>query len=146
MPEKFTRAFAQRLDRVAPIHIVEGEDLMDVRPACAYVAPGGSHMEVELGPGGVPIIRVRQIAEHGAVPDLFDPDSRKNTRTVDAPWWQRMIFAPCGVNFHMEHHFMASVPCYKLGELRRHLRKHHALDGVREFRGYGELLRHVVVA
>lgn len=92
------------------------------------------------------IIRVRQIAEHGAVPDLFDPDARMNTRTVDAPWWQRMIFAPCGVNFHMEHHFMASVPCYKLGELREHLRKQHALDHVREFRGYGELLRHVVAA
>jgi fatty acid desaturase len=57
------------------------------------------------------IIRVRQIAEHAAVPDLFDPDPRRNTRTVDAPWWQRVVFAPCGVNFHMEHHFMASVPC-----------------------------------
>jgi fatty acid desaturase len=92
------------------------------------------------------IIRVRQIAEHAAVPDLFDPDSRRNTRTIDAPWWQRMIFAPCGVNFHMEHHFMASVPCYKLRELRQHLRRQHALDAVPEFRGYGQLLRHVVVA
>jgi fatty acid desaturase len=92
------------------------------------------------------IIRVRQVAEHGAVPDLFDPDARLNTRTVDAPWWQRMIFAPCGVNFHMEHHFMASVPCYKLRELREHLRSRHALDNVQEFHGYGQLLRHVVVA
>ncbi len=91
------------------------------------------------------IIRVRQVAEHGGVPDLFDPDPRLNTRTVDAPWWQRIILAPCGVNFHMEHHFMASVPCYKLRELRRHLRNRHALDAVREFCGYGELLRHVVV-
>jgi fatty acid desaturase len=92
------------------------------------------------------IIRIRQIAEHGAVPDLFDPDSRRNTRTVEAPWWQLMIFAPCGVNFHMEHHFMASVPCYKLRELREHLRRRHALDEVPQFRGYGALLRHVVVS
>ncbi|MCB1688069.1 MAG: fatty acid desaturase family protein [Halioglobus sp.] len=92
------------------------------------------------------IIRVRQIAEHAAVPNLFDPDSRLNTRTVDAPWWQRVIFAPCGVNFHMEHHFMASVPCYKLKELREHLRRRHALDGVPEFHGYGQVLRHVVIA
>ncbi|HEY6132136.1 MAG TPA: fatty acid desaturase family protein [Halioglobus sp.] len=91
------------------------------------------------------VIRVRQIAEHGAVPDLFDPDARLNTRTVEAPWWQRMLFAPCGVNFHMEHHFMASVPCYKLRELRQHLRSRHALDEVPEFHGYGALLRHVVV-
>ncbi len=92
------------------------------------------------------IIRVRQIAEHAAVPDLFDPDPRMNTRTIDAPWWQRIVFAPCAVNFHMEHHFMASVPCYKLRALRQHLRDRHALDEVPQFHGYGELLNHVVVA
>ena len=31
------------------------------------------------------IIRIRQVAEHAAVPDLYDPDPRLNTRTVDAP-------------------------------------------------------------
>ena len=92
------------------------------------------------------IIRVRQVAEHAAVPDLYNPDTRMNTRTVDAPWWQRLILVPNGVNFHLEHHFMASVPCYKLSELRELLRSRHALDGVPEFRGYGALLRHVVTA
>ena len=92
------------------------------------------------------VIRVRQVAEHAAVPDLYDADTRKHTRTVDAPWWQRLIFVPNGVNYHLEHHFMASVPCYKLGELREHLRRQQALQGVPEFRGYGELLRHVVAA
>jgi fatty acid desaturase len=92
------------------------------------------------------IIRIRQVAEHAAVPDLYDPDSRLNTRTVDAPWWQRLMFVPNGVNFHLEHHFMASVPCYRLRELREHLRRKNALDGVPEFPGYGALLRHVVVA
>ena len=90
------------------------------------------------------IIRIRQVAEHAAVPDLFDPDPRMNTRTVDAPWWQRLLFAPNGVNFHMEHHFMASVPCYRLGSLRRHLRARGALDGVPEYSGYGQVLRHAV--
>jgi fatty acid desaturase len=90
------------------------------------------------------IIRVRQVAEHAAVPDLFDPDPRRNTRTVDAPWWQRLVFAPNGVNYHMEHHFMASVPCYRLRELRKHLRLQHALDDVPVFRGYGQVLRHAV--
>jgi fatty acid desaturase len=90
------------------------------------------------------IIRVRQVAEHAAVPDLFDPDPRRNTRTVDAPWWQRLVFAPNGVNYHMEHHFMASVPCYRLRELREHLRLQHALDDVPVFRGYGQVLQHAV--
>ncbi len=90
------------------------------------------------------VIRVRQVAEHAAVPDLYDPDPRNNTRTVDAPWWQRLIFAPNNVNYHMEHHFMASVPCYRLPALRRHLREQGALDDVPVFTGYGQLLRHAV--
>ncbi|MEP1472910.1 MAG: fatty acid desaturase family protein [Halieaceae bacterium] len=90
------------------------------------------------------IIRVRQIAEHAAVPDLYDSDPRMNTRTVDAPWWQRLLFAPNGVNYHMEHHFMASVPCYRLAALRKHLRGREALVGVPQFHGYGALLRHAV--
>jgi fatty acid desaturase len=90
------------------------------------------------------IIRVRQVAEHAAVPDLFDPDPRMNTRTVDAPWWQRLLFAPNGVNYHMEHHFMASVPCYRLGALREHLRNRQALADVPVFRGYAQVLRHAV--
>jgi fatty acid desaturase len=92
------------------------------------------------------IIRVRQVAEHAAVPDLFDPDPRMNTRTVDAPWWQRLLFAPNGVNYHMEHHFMASVPCYRLGALREHLRNRQALANVPVFRGYAQVLRHAVAA
>jgi len=91
------------------------------------------------------VIRVRQVAEHAAVPDLYDPDPRMNTRTVEAPWWQRMILAPNGVNYHLEHHFMASVPCYRLAALHAHLKQRRALDGVPVFRGYGQLLRHAVV-
>lgn len=90
------------------------------------------------------IVRIRQVAEHAAVPDLYDPDVRMNTRTVEAPWWQCMLFAPNGVNYHMEHHFMASVPCYRLRALREHLRGKRALQGVPVFRGYGAVLRHAV--
>lgn len=92
------------------------------------------------------VVRVRQVAEHAAVPDLFDPDVRNNTRTVDAPWWQRLVFAPNGVNYHMEHHFMASVPCYRLGALRAHLRRKGALDDVPVFDSYADVLRHAVHA
>jgi fatty acid desaturase len=38
-----------------------------------------------------------------------------------------MVFAPNGVNYHLEHHFMASVPCYQLAALRDHLKRCHAL-------------------
>lgn len=87
------------------------------------------------------VVRLRQVGEHAVVPDLYDPDVRMNTRTVDAPLWQRFLLAPNNVNFHMEHHFMAGVPCYNLPKLRALLKSKGLLDGVPEVKGYGQVLK-----
>lgn len=105
----------------------------------AYVLWGTAYMTVFML-----VIRIRQVAEHAAVPDLFDVDPRKNTRTVVAPWWQRLVFAPNGVNYHLEHHFMASVPCYRLRKLHKHLQRQGAFDEVSIMTGYGEVIRHAI--
>lgn len=86
------------------------------------------------------VIRVRQVAEHAVVPDLYNPDPRANTRTVLAPAWQRFLIAPSFVNYHLEHHFMAGVPCYRLPQLRRLLQAKGYFDGVSETAGYGQVL------
>ena len=91
-------------------------------------------------------IRLRQVAEHAAVPDLFDLDPRKNTRTVIPRWWERGLLAPNMVNYHMEHHFMASVPCYRLRELHRHLQAKGALSDMPQFVGYPAVFKHAVGA
>ena len=91
-------------------------------------------------------IRLRQVAEHAAVPNLFDLDPRMNTRTVIPRWWERCLLAPNMVNYHMEHHFMASVPCYRLKELHSHLRSKGALAGMPEFTSYPAVFRHAVAA
>ncbi len=65
-------------------------------------------------------IRIRSIAEHGCLergPNVFE-----NTRTTRANWLARITVAPHHVNFHREHHLMASVPCYHLPELHALLR------------------------
>ena len=80
------------------------------------------------------IARIRQVAEHGNVPDLFDPDPRLNTRTTHANWLERMIFCPNGVNYHVEHHLLASVPCHKLKSL------HHALAAKGFYAGFENTL------
>lgn len=90
--------------------------------------------------------RLRQIAEHAAVPDLYDPDPRLHTRTVIARWWERPFLAPGGVNYHMEHHFMASVPCYRLKALHDHLAQCGALDTMPRVVGYPEVFRRAVTA
>jgi two-component system chemotaxis response regulator CheB len=44
MPEKFTSAFAQRLDNLCNIEVREARDHDRVIPGFAYIAPGGRHM------------------------------------------------------------------------------------------------------
>jgi fatty acid desaturase len=69
--------------------------------------------------------RLRQVAEHGGVPDLFDPDPRRHTRTTIASWWERLFVAPNFVNFHLEHHLAAAVPCYRLRDFHARLQQQH---------------------
>ena len=58
------------------------------------------------------ISRVRNIGEHGAVPD--NDDRLRNTRTVHANWLERALIAPYFVNYHLEHHLLVSCPAYRL--------------------------------
>lgn len=68
------------------------------------------------------IIRVRQAAEHGAMPLLSSADVRDTTRTTLTPAWARLVFAPHYVNYHCEHHLLPTVPAYRLPRLHRLLK------------------------
>lgn len=74
-------------------------------------------------------IRIRQVAEHGAMPSLSGKDIRKTTRSTYARWWERLTFAPNHVNYHCEHHYLPSVPAYKLPELSKLLRDRGFYNG-----------------
>jgi fatty acid desaturase len=88
--------------------------------------------------------RLRQVAEHGGVPDLFDPDPRRNTRTTLARWWERCFVAPNFVNYHLEHHLAAAVPCYRLREFHARLQERGVYEHTSFPDGYGAVLRSVV--
>jgi fatty acid desaturase len=62
------------------------------------------------------VTRIRDVAEHGLVHDAGDP--LRNTRTVGAGFLARAFVAPYGVNYHLEHHLLVFVPCWKLREVR----------------------------
>jgi two-component system chemotaxis response regulator CheB len=47
MPEKFTAAFAQRLDRICEIEVREARTGDRVIPGRAIIAPGGQHLVVK---------------------------------------------------------------------------------------------------
>jgi fatty acid desaturase len=72
------------------------------------------------------VMRIRSIAEH-SMPS--DPASELgNTRTTRASWWERLFIAPNGVNYHLEHHLLMSVPHYHLPRMHRLLAERGALD------------------
>ena len=74
----------------------------------AWVLPWATWFQV--------VTRIRDIAEHGLVHDAEDP--LRNTRTVAAGLLARAFVAPYAVNYHLEHHLLVFVPCWKLREVR----------------------------
>jgi fatty acid desaturase len=66
-----------------------------------------------------PILRLRAICEHGAVPDTRT--TLGATRTTLPSIWVRWVLFPHHVYYHTEHHLYPSVPHYRLAEC------HHAL-------------------
>jgi fatty acid desaturase len=91
------------------------------------------------------IVRIRQIAEHAGVPDNFSADPRLNTRTLYINPLERLLIAPHRVNYHLEHHMLASVPIYRLQKLHRLLMNKGYYDDVEFQRGYVSLLKNVTV-
>jgi fatty acid desaturase len=85
------------------------------------------------------VTRIRAIAEHALAPDPTDP--LRNTRTTVTSWWERLLIAPNGVNYHLEHHLLMTVPHYNLPRLHRMLRDRGVLDGAWVVRGYATVLR-----
>jgi fatty acid desaturase len=63
------------------------------------------------------LLRIRSIAEHAMTTDPFD--ALNNSRTTLTRWWERLLYAPMNVNYHLEHHLLAAVPFFRLPTLHR---------------------------
>lgn len=81
-------------------------------------------------------IRLRALAEHAGTErssDMF-----RNTRTTRAGLLARTFIAPFRVNYHLEHHVMASVPWFRLKAMHQLLRERNAVPVPP---GYAEVMR-----
>ena len=87
------------------------------------------------------IIRVRNAAEHGNVPNLLDKNPLLHARTTYASWWERLTFAPNYVNYHLEHHLRPNIPCYNLKAFHQYLLDEGHLKEVRVATGYIDVMR-----
>jgi fatty acid desaturase len=94
-----------------------------------------------------PILRLRAIAEHGAVTDLTSPlTAARCNRTTGSigNWVGRALLFPHHVNYHLEHHLYPAVPHYHLPALHRLLQRNGALAGA-EVRDLADTM-HIVFA
>lgn len=64
-------------------------------------------------------LRIRSMAEHSMTPDLSDP--YQNVRTTYANFFERILFAPLYVNYHVEHHLLMGVPAYNYPKMHQML-------------------------
>jgi fatty acid desaturase len=81
------------------------------------------------------VLRVRNIAEHGATEASENP--LQNVRTTHANWIARALVAPYWVNYHLEHHMVMHVPCWKLPAMHRVLLGKGLGSQMRIAKGYG---------
>jgi fatty acid desaturase len=85
------------------------------------------------------VTRIRSIAEHALTPNQDDPLG--NTRTTRVRWWERLLLAPNGVNYHLEHHLLMTVPHYNLARMHRVLGERGILDRACVAPSYWHVLR-----
>ena len=89
------------------------------------------------------VLRLRNIAEHAVVRHRDDPFG--NARTTRANVIERLFVAPYWVNYHLEHHLMMWVPCYRLPLLRRFLLANGYGERMLCTNGYLDVLAQVTV-
>lgn len=90
-------------------------------------------------------LRIRSIAEHAMAGPAENP--LRNTRTTLVRAWERLLFAPAFVNYHLEHHLLMTVPHYRLPRLHAILRDRGLLEGALITEGgYREVLRRATSA
>lgn len=80
MPDKFTRTFAERLDKKGAVRVVEAQDGDTVSARRAYVCPGKQSMEVVSGNGGLADLRLRVGAPAAA--DRYCPSGDRLLKSV----------------------------------------------------------------
>jgi two-component system chemotaxis response regulator CheB len=63
MPKLFTSALVARLDRCCAMRVRQATAGAVLRPGTIWIAPGESHIEVKMGPHGVPCVGLREGGE-----------------------------------------------------------------------------------
>jgi len=85
------------------------------------------------------VVRIRNIAEHGAVE--FSDNPLQNVRTTLAGPLMRLFIAPYWVNYHLEHHLVMHIPAHRLPKVHALMLDKGYGPKMRVGRTYFEVLR-----
>lgn len=85
------------------------------------------------------VLRLRNIAEHGATEQSDDPF--RNVRTTLAGPIARTFVAPYWVNYHLEHHLVMHVPCWQLPKLHTALEAKGLKERMNIAQNYAQVLQ-----
>ena len=88
------------------------------------------------------IRQLRNIAEHAATE--FSTNELKNVRTTYANPIMRLFLAPYWVNYHLEHHLIMHVPCWRLPKVHELMLKKGYAEKMKLAKNYLEVLREVI--
>ncbi len=72
MPVGFTKSMADRLNEISKVNVKEAENGEQLQKGWVYIAPGGKHMEVRKGPGGVHTIYLHDAPPIGGLRPCAD--------------------------------------------------------------------------
>ncbi len=89
------------------------------------------------------VVRLRNIAEHAGTE--FSSDKLQNVRTTSVNFLTQLFVAPYWVNYHLEHHLMMYVPCWRLSKMHKILVSKGYAPKLKLAKGYFAVLREVVV-
>ena len=89
------------------------------------------------------VVRLRNIAEHAGIE--FSSSKLQNVRTTSVNFLTQLFVAPYWVNYHLEHHLMMYVPCWRLSKMHKILVSKGYAPKLKLTKGYLAVLREVVV-
>ncbi len=87
------------------------------------------------------VVRIRNIAEHAATE--FTSNELQNVRTTYASPLMRLFVAPYWVNYHLEHHLIMHVPCWRLPKVHELMIKKGYSDQMKLAKSYLEVFKEV---
>ncbi len=89
---------------------------------------------------GEPVMRFVRMAEHVGRPAVAQMSENTRTNLVSAPW----RFLCWNMNYHAEHHYVASVPFHALPRLHEKLKEHVHVERNGYLGAHRDILRQII--